>query len=190
LEPVAVAWALDEAEAELRQEPAHRLIDAGREYAWSMTAPNGIGVNVEAVRVASSSVAAVEFNLVAGADGLLRHARAERRVTPPLDGVAARVPGLLYLVFETGGQVHAFETLQEPGGEIETWDLEQGRYLGAFSDQGEVIKMSPGDEGRVRFSASGQFDMLALETLMGGCQTFSELAGEPHKFALAIWRSS
>jgi hypothetical protein len=43
LEQIAVAWALDNAEGQLRQEPAHRASDSERAYAWSLTAPNGDG---------------------------------------------------------------------------------------------------------------------------------------------------
>jgi hypothetical protein len=101
LEPAAVAWALDEVEGQLRQEPAHRLSDRQREYAWSLTAPNGIGVYVEAVRLGTSSAATAEFDLEAVATGLFEHFRDERRLSLPLDGDAARIPALLHLVFET-----------------------------------------------------------------------------------------
>lgn len=98
LEPAAVAWALDEAEAQLRQEPAHRLLDRRRDYGWELTAPNGVDVHAEAVRVAAATGATAKFDLFAGATGLFRHARDVRRVLVPLDGDAAQTPALLYLV--------------------------------------------------------------------------------------------
>jgi len=92
-------------------------------------------------------------------------------------------------VFETGGHVDAFETLDEAGGSLESMDLVDGHYLGAYSDQGEIIDMSPGDLW-INFSSSGTFDQLALETLIRSSRIFSELGEDPHRFALAISRSS
>ena len=64
-----------------------------------------------------------------------------------------------------------------------------GHYLGAYSDQGEIITMSPGDTW-IRFNPSGSFDPAALAALIRGSRTFSKLADDPHRFALAIWHSS
>ena len=102
-------------------------------------------------------------------------------------GDAAREPSRLYLVFETGGHAYAFETLEEAGDSIESLDLNEGHYIGAFSDQGEVITMSPGDLW-ITFHSSGTSDKTALQTLIRGSRTFSELAEYPHR--LAIWHSS
>lgn len=189
MEQVAVAWALDEAEAQLRQEPAHRVGDSQRAYSWSLTAPNGVGVYVEAIRGAAAAPGTVEVQLQASATGLLRRARDRRRVSLPMAGDAARNPALLYLVFETGGSVYAFETLEEAGDSLESLDLIEGHYSGAFSDEGEVITMSPGDLW-ITFKPSGTFDTLALQTLIRNSPEFSELAEDPHRFALTIWRSS
>ena len=106
-----------------------------------------------------------------------------------MDGAGARDPGLLYLVFGTGGHTYAFETLEEAGGSLEAVDLVDGHYIGAFSDQGEVVTMSPGDLW-VTFSPAGTHDQAALRMLITRSRTFSELADDPHQFALAIWRSS
>ena len=92
----------------------------------------------------------------------------------------AREPTLLYLVFETGGHVYAYETLEEAGGSIEATDLNEGHYIGAFSDQGEVIAMSPGGLW-VKFSPSGTVDSDALRTLIRGSRSFSEFAADPHR---------
>lgn len=107
----------------------------------------------------------------------------------PLDGDAARIPALLYLVFETGGHAHAFETLEEAGDSLEALDLTDGHYIGAFSDQGQVITMRPGDLW-ITFDPSGTFDLTALRMLIRGSRTFNELADDPHRFALELWRSS
>ena len=61
--------------------------------------------------------------------------------------------------------------------------------IGAFSDQGEVVTMSPGDLS-ITFSRSGTHDQAALRMLITRSRTFSELADDPHEFALALWRSS
>ena len=105
-----------------------------------------------------------------------------------MDGAAAQDPGLLYLVFETGGHIYAFETLEEARGSLEAIDLIDGHYIGAFSDQGEVVTMIPG-ELWVTFSPTGTHDVAALRTLITRSRTFSELADDPHQFALALWRS-
>jgi hypothetical protein len=110
-----------------------------------LTAPNGVGVYVEAVRGAAPTSATVEFDLEAGARGLLRHFRDERRVPLSLDKDPAQEPNVLNPVFETGGHAYAFETLEEAGDSLEALDLNEGHYIGAFSDQGEVITMSAGD---------------------------------------------
>lgn len=115
--------------------------------------------------------------------------RDERLVSHPVEGDAARQSALLYLVFETGGHVYAFQTLEEAGHSLEALDLSEGHYLGAFSDQGEVITMSPGDLW-ITFHSSGTYDKAALAALIRGSRTFSELADDPHRFALAIWQSS
>jgi len=49
--------------------------------------------------------------------------------------------------------------------------------------------MSPGDTW-IRFNPPGSFDPAALAALIRGGRTFSELADDPHRFALAIWHSS
>jgi hypothetical protein len=115
--------------------------------------------------------------------------RDEPVVSPSLDRDAAREPGPLYLVFETGGHAHAFETLEDAGDSLEALDLKEGHYIGAFSDQGEVITMSPGGLW-ITFHPSGTFDKTALQTLIRGSRTFSELAEDPHRFARAIWQSN
>ena len=63
-------------------------------------------------------------------------------------------------MFETGGQAYAFETLEEADDSLEALDLNEGHYIGAFSDQGEVITMSPGDLW-ITFTSSGTFDKTA-----------------------------
>ena len=186
LEEVAVAWALAEVAGQLRDEPAHRLTVL-RTHSWSLTAPNNIGVSVEVVRVEGFEAATVELDLSAVAMGLLPgHVRAQRRLLLPLGGHAAREPELLYLVFEIGGHVYAFERLQDAGDSLEGVDLQD--YIGAFSDQGEVIAMSPGDW--IDFTPTGTFDQAALRTLISSSRIFSELKEDPHRFALAIWRAS
>jgi hypothetical protein len=106
-----------------------------------------------------------------------------------MDGDAARNPALLYLVFEAGGHAYAFETLEEASDSLESLDLIEGHYSGAFSDQGEVITMSPGDLW-ITFEPSGTFDTTTLQTLIRNSREFSELAEDPHRFALRTWRSS
>ena len=184
----AVAWGLDEAERQLRDEPAHRLRDERHDpYGWSLDAPNGVGVWVESGQPILTSEG-VEITLLAGATGLFTRTRLERVLTLPLTGHAARVPSLLYLVFESGGHVYAIETLEEAGDSLESMDLVDGHYLGAYSDQGERITMSPGDLW-IKFSPSGSFDPTALAELIHGSCHFSEFADDPHRFALAVWRS-
>lgn len=95
----------------------------------------------------------------------------------------------MYLVFETGGHAYAFERLEDAGHSLEALDLIDGHYVGAFSDQGEVITMSPGDLW-ITFTPSGTFDKTALQTCIRSSRTFSELAEDPHRFALAILGSS
>lgn len=97
MEQVAVAWALDEAESQLGREPAHRVGDSQREYAWSLTAPNGVGVYVEAVRGPAAASTTLDFALEASAAGLFCRTRDQRRVAVSLEGDAAREPALLYL---------------------------------------------------------------------------------------------
>lgn len=121
LEKAAVEWALNEAESQLRNRQ--------REYSWSLTAPSGVDVYVEAVRLTTSVPAAVKFDLSAGATGWLPgHARGDRILLLPREGHMAREPALLYLVFETDGPVYAYKTLEEAGDSIEAIDLNDGHY--------------------------------------------------------------
>lgn len=184
-----MAWALDEVEGQLREEPAHRLRNDQHGYHWFLTAPNKVSVVVDVVRDASGSeTEAIDVNLIAGAIGLLPgHARAERRLLLRLDGHAAREPELLYLVFEIEGHVYAFETLDEAGDSLEALDLAD--YIGAFSDRGEVITMTPGDLW-IEFTRTGKVDHATLQTLIRSSKHFSELAADPHRFALAHWWAS
>jgi hypothetical protein len=46
-------------------------------------------------------------------------------------GTPPGVPALLYLVFEAGGQVHAFERLEEAADSLDSTDLRDGNYRGA-----------------------------------------------------------
>jgi hypothetical protein len=71
--------------------------------------------------------------------GLFTRTRLKRVLMLPLTGHAARVPSLLYLVFESGGHVYAFETLEKAGDSLESMDLVDGHHLGAYSDPGERI---------------------------------------------------
>ena len=52
--------------------------------------------------------------------------------------------------------------------------------------------MSTGGPGDlwIEFSPSGTFDLPALARLIRGSRTSSELADDPHRFALAVWYAS
>ena len=102
---------------------------------------------------------------------------------------SASCSGTSTSVLETGGHAYAYETLEEAGGSIEATDLDEGHYIGASSDQGEVIEMSSGGLW-VKFSPSGTVDHEALARLIRGSRSFSELAADPHRFALAVWYAS
>ena len=51
----------------------------------------------------------------------------------------------LVLVFERGGLVYVYRSPQDAAGSIESTHLEEGFYLGALSDDGEVIEMRQDD---------------------------------------------
>ena len=184
----ALSWAVGEAESELRGYPAHRLRPQ-TEHAWSLDAPNGVGVYVEVTQVTVTADPAVVV-LVASTTGprsLFRRRQLERTVELRIDGDAARVPAVLYLVFEDGGHVLAFETLAEPGDSLESLDLPS--ITGAYSDQGEIISMTPGDLF-IEFRPTGTRDPANLEKLMRGSRGPQRLVDDPHQFALQVWLSS
>lgn len=184
----ALRWAVAEAEAQLSGYPAHRLRPQS-ERAWSLDAPNGVGVHVEVTKISVAGATAVVV-LVATTTGLrnlFRRRQLERTVELRIDGDAARVPAVLYLVFEDGGHVLAFESLAEAGGSLESLDLPS--ITGAYSDQGEIISMTPGDLF-IEFEPTGTRDPANLEKLMLGSRGPQRLVDDPHRFALQVWLSS
>lgn len=160
----------------------------GGDDGWSLTAPNGVGVLVEvvAVMVRAEEVA---ISLEAGATGLFNRHRLDRMINLPLTGQAARLPQLLYVVFETNGHVYAYESLDKAGEALEATDLAEGHYAGAFSDRGEVIEMAR-DGLWIRFISSGSFDEPALTTLIDQSRGPRHLRDNPHEFAMAVWLSA
>jgi hypothetical protein len=95
---------------------------------------------------------------------------------------------LLYVVFASGGTAYAFESPEEAEDSLDSLDLDfdDGHYLGAYSDRGEFLTKTPGTTGG-RLEPSGTFDPTALAALIRSNRTFSELADDPHSFALAVW---
>lgn len=180
----AAAWAHAEVEQLLRAQLAHRLMGSGGlPQEWSLTAPNGIVLYLEAHLVETSSAQA-KVRVSASSSGLLRRVQLDRMLTLTLTGDAARVPDPLYLVFETGGYAVAFETLEGAGDSLESLDLEH--YIGAYSDQGEVITMTPGDL-YITFRGSGTYDHEGLNSMIRGSRRHSDLSDDPHLFALTVW---
>lgn len=184
----ALRWAVAEAEAQLRRYPAHRLRPQS-EHAWSLDAPNGVGVHVKVTKISVAGATAVVV-LVASTTGLrnlFRGRQLERTVELRIDGDAARVPAVLYLVFEDGGHVLASKSLDEAGDSLESLDLPS--ITGAYSDQGEIISMTPGDLF-IDFRPTGTRDPANLEKLMRGSRGPQHLVDDPHQFALQVWLSS
>ena len=184
----ALTWAVAEAEAQLRAYPAHRL-GPQSEHAWSLDAPNGVALYVEVMNttVTRGTVVLVLVASTTGLRSVFRRRKLERTVELPLDGEAARVPDVLYLVFEDGGHVSAFESLVEAGESLESLDLPS--MTGAYSDRGEVISMTPGDRF-VEFRPTGTREPANLEKLMRGSRGPQHLVDDPHQFALQVWLSS
>ncbi len=185
-ERAAAAWAHAEVEEQLRAQPAHRLTDPQEEpQEWSFTAPNGVAVHVEA-QVVEACATEAEVRLSAWPGGLLSRVQLDRRVTLLLTGDAVRVPDL---VFQADGHVSAFETLEEAGDSLESLDLEAGHYIGAYSDQGEIIIMTPGDLW-ITFTPSGSYDSERLDSLIRESRHANDFHDDPHRFALAVWLST
>jgi hypothetical protein len=87
-------------------------------------------------------------------------------------------------VFERGGFLCVYRSLQDAAGSIESIDLQEGLYLGAFSDRGEVIEM-----GRATYlprCPTGRLDREALASLIRQSGGPQELADHPHDYAMAI----
>lgn len=98
---------------------------------------------VTTITVAGATAVVLLAASTTGLRSLFRRRQLERTVELRIDGDAARVPAVLYLVFEDGGHVLAFESLAEAGDSLESLDLPSIR--GAYSDQGEIVFMTPGD---------------------------------------------
>ncbi len=71
----------------------------------------------------------------------------------------------LVLVFEHGGFVYVYRSLDEAAGSVEWMDVEDGHYIGAFTDRGEVIVMGEGDLC-ASFTPTDQFDHQTLDALI------------------------
>ena len=93
----------------------------------------------------------------------------------------------MYLVFEDGDHVYAYQSLKEAGEDLESMDYLPSR--GAFSDQGELITMAPGDLF-VKFRPSGTWDRERLKTMMRRSRGPQQLVDTPHLFALQVWLNS
>ena len=91
----------------------------------------------------------------------------------------------LTLVFEKGGFVYVYESVEEAAGSIESIDVEIGHFLGAFSDRGEVLEMGAG-ELFATFVPTGRYDGDAFRTLIRRSRGPQDLADRPHAFATAI----
>ena len=104
----ALGWAMAEAESQVRGYPAHRIRPQS-EHAWSFDTPNGVAVHVEvtAAAVTAGKAVVVLVASTAGLGSVFRPRQVERTVELSLDGAAARVPAVLYLVFDDGGDVRA-----------------------------------------------------------------------------------
>lgn len=185
----ALNWAVTEAQSQLRGYRAHRLRPKS-EHAWSFDAPNGVGVYVEvsAIKVAADTASVVLVGSSSmGLRGGFRRRQLQRTVEVPLDGDAARVPAVLVLVFDDGGHVYAFESLEEAGEYLESFDLPS--LTGAYSDRGEIIAMTAGDLF-VEFRSTGTYDSEAFTRLLRGSRGPQHLVDDPHLFALQLWWSS
>jgi hypothetical protein len=91
----------------------------------------------------------------------------------------------LVLVFERGGFVYAYSSLEEAAESIESLDLEQGNYVGAFTDLGEVIDMRPAGLF-ASFTRTGRSEPIALASLIKQSRGPQELADRAHEYATAI----
>jgi len=69
-------------------------------------------------------------------------------------------PGLV-LVFELEGIVYAYTSAADAGQSIESIDVGDARYLGAFSHRGEVIAMGT-DDLYATFTPTGRFAQARL----------------------------
>ena len=184
----ALSWAVEEAVTQLRSYPAHRLRPQS-EHAWSFDTPNSVAVHVEVTTTTVTAATAVMVlaGSTTGLRSVFRRRQLERVVEVPLDGEAARVPAVLYLVFDDGGDVFAFESLAEAGEYLESIDLPS--LAGAYSDQGEAIAMTPADL-YIEFKPTGTHDLKDLEKLMRGSRGPQHLVEDPHLFAQQVWLSS
>ena len=144
-------------------------------------------MEVTTTTVTAATAVMVLAGSTTGLRSVFRRRQLERVVEVPLDGEAARVPAVLYLVFDDGGHVFAFESLAEAGEYLESIDLPT--LAGAYSDQGEALAMTPGDLF-IEFRSTGTHDLKDLETLMRGSRGPQHLVEDPHLFALQVWLSS
>jgi hypothetical protein len=105
--------------------------------------------------------------------------------TDPVTEFTARSD--LVLVFERDGFVYAYQSVADAAQSIESIDVMDGRYLGAFSNSGEVIDLE-GDPGELfaTLTPTGNQAHAKLAELIRQSRGPQDLAGDPHAFALAV----
>lgn len=91
----------------------------------------------------------------------------------------------LVLVFELEGFVYAYKSPADAAQSIESIDVTDGQYLGAFSARGEVIAMGT-DDLYATFTPTGRFAPERLADLIRRSRGPQALADDPHAFALAV----
>lgn len=82
--------------------------------------------------------------------------------------------------------MYAFESVEEAGDSLETIDLDDGHYLAAFSDRGEIVDMTGGNV-YITFRPTGRFAHEELAALLRQSRGPLESMHDPHTFALAVW---
>jgi hypothetical protein len=103
------------------------------------------------------------------------------------DSVTELTRSDLVLVFERDAFVYGYESVADAAQSIESIDVMDGHYLGAFSDSGEVITLEgePGDLFAT-FTPTGTYAQAELAELIRQSRGPQDLAGDPHAFALAV----
>lgn len=82
------------------------------------------------------------------------------------------------LVFEEGGFTYVWDDLVDAQDCVESVDVKDGYYVGAFRADGRVVRIVPTADAYAELELTAEYDLPALTALVRTCRYPGYLAGE------------
>lgn len=74
------------------------------------------------------------------------------------------------LVFEEGGFAYVWAELEDAQDHVESIDVEDGHYVGAFRSDGRVVRIVPTADVYAELELTGEYDLPAVTALVQACR--------------------